>query len=202
MLALEKSDSEGVVKNFEAEYAKLKALLPEARKRMRSDEEQTPSRAVSHTVDREITEAVKLFNEQAYDQSEEKFRAILIVDPYNSVARSYLQRLREVTRDEQEREENHLMAGTRAVFQGDYEGAIELLEAAKAFHDDDANLHAYLGAAYAIKHLSDRGSHGICYNKAVEEFARTLQIDPSYEIDSRAFSGDVIEIFRRVKDKR
>jgi tetratricopeptide (TPR) repeat protein len=198
---LETSDRFGQVKFVNVEYSNLQTLLAAAKNKLTKEEGTPISNEVEQTINNEILEGVRLFNEMKFSKAAIKFKAILQLDPYNSVAMSYLKKIKAQAPSVKSSgaPQNDFMAGIHALFQGNYDDAIVLLNSAKAKIKKDANLHAYLGAAYSVKYFSTGKTEQVSHENAVAEFTKAVEIDSQYELDSRVFSDEVIELFNRVK---
>jgi len=191
----------GEVKDLEAESANLKSLLEEARKRSAGGRKVVVSEELKAAVNSRIADAVRLFNRQEYAKSETVFRSVLVIDPYNSVAKNYIARIaRQTGTGEQEAPPpREFSSGVLELLKGRYEQAIKLLKTAQPGMDQDASLHAYLGVAYCLRHQAAGKKENDALRSARHEFARALEIDPSYQLDRTVFSRDVIDVFQSVR---
>jgi len=195
---LTKSDKLGELKAMKTEYADLQKLLTDSRARL-TGAEQKPAATedVAEMVSQEIVEGVQLFNEAKLAEAEKKFKAVLQLDPYNSLAKSYLVKIAAAGKAKST-PKGDFNAGMSAFSRGQYDEAIALLNAARSAYENDADFHAYFGGAYAKKYLAAGSRDKAVYGKAVVAFARVLEIDAGYKLDPRVFSNDVIEIFNSV----
>jgi tetratricopeptide (TPR) repeat protein len=197
----ETSERLGEVKDMEPESSNLKSFLEEARKKSAGGRKLVVSEELKGAVNNQIAGAVRLFNRQEYAEAETVFRSVLVIDPYNSVAKNYLVRIaKQSGAGEQEvplpREFSN---GVLELLKGRHEQAIRLLKSAQPGMDQDASLHAYLGVAYCLRHRAAGKKENDALRNARLEFRRALEIDPSYRLDRTLFSRDVLDIFQGVR---
>jgi len=194
---LETSDRLGEVKEMEAESRNLKSLLEEARAKAAGGKKSPASEELKGYVNDQITQAVRLFNETDDAKAEAAFRTVLRIDPYNSVARSYLARIaqRSGAGDQSAPPPAEFSKGVLELVKGHHEQAIRLLKSAEASMAGDASLHAYIGVAYCLRHRAAGKNGKDALRNARLEFRRALAIDPSYRLDRTLFSKDVEDIF-------
>jgi tetratricopeptide (TPR) repeat protein len=191
----------GEVKDLEPESANLKSYLEEARRKGAGGRKAFVSEELKAAVNNQIAEAVRLFNRQEYAKAETVFRSVLVIDPYNSVAKSYLARIaKQSGGGEQEAPPpREFSNGVLELIKGRHEQAIKLLRAAQPGMDQDASLHAYLGVAYCLRHRAAGKKENDALRSARLEFRRALEIEPSYQLDRTLFSRDVLDIFKGVR---
>jgi tetratricopeptide (TPR) repeat protein len=201
---LETSERFGEVKNLESESAQLKTMLIEARKRSAEGNARTPSDQGKDLVNAQIAEAVRLYNLQEYGQAESKFRAVLRLDPYNTVAKSYLSRMpdRAGVPGADDAARKDFSSGVFQLLRGRHEEAIRLLTGAAPILDHDASLHGYLGVAYFLRYRAGGKKNTGALKSAQQEFKNALSLDPSYELDSAVFSRDVLNAFQNARKSR
>jgi tetratricopeptide (TPR) repeat protein len=197
----ETSERLGEVKGLETESDNLKALLADAKKRGAGVARRNVSEELREVLNMEITEAIQLFNQAEYAKAEPKFRAVLQLDPYNSVAKSYLVRMKKPDTNGQPEGpvQKDFSAGVLNLLKGRHEKAIVQLTAAKTEMDQDASLHGYLGVAYFLRYRSTGKKDAAALRSARQEFRRALALDPSYQLDRTVFSRDVIDAFQNVR---
>ncbi len=154
-------------------------------------------------MNNQIADAVRLFNREEYEKAGTVFRSVLVIDPYNSVAKSYLARIaKQSGAGEQEAPPpREFSSGVLELIKGRHEQAIRLLKAAQPGMDQDASLHAYLGVAYCLRHRAAGKKETDALRSARLEFRRALEIEPSYQLDRTLFSRDVIDVFQGVRKK-
>ncbi len=198
---LETADRLGEVKEMESESATLKSYLEEARKKSAGPRRSAVSEELKGGVNTRIAEAVRLFNAQEYAKSESAFRSVLVIDPYNSVARNYVARIAKLsgTGDQEAPPPREFSSGVLELLRGRHEQAIRLLKIAAPAMADDASFHAYLGVAYCLRHRAAGKKEKEALGSARAEFRRALEIDPSYTLDTTLFSKDVLDIFQGVR---
>ena len=196
---LETSDRLGEVKEMEAESRNLKSLLEEARLKAVGGKKGPVSDELKGYVNDQIAQAVRLYNEDDNAKAESAFRSVLRIDPYNSVARSYLARiaLRSGTGDQSSPPPAEFSRGVLELVKGHPEQAIRLLKSAEPAMESDASLHAYLGVAYCLRHRAGGKKEKDALRSARLEFRRAIAIDPSYRLDTTLFAKDVTDIFQR-----
>ncbi|MCI0699300.1 tetratricopeptide repeat protein [candidate division KSB1 bacterium] len=201
---LETSERLDELKSMPAESANLQKLLSGSRMKLAGGES-TPVKTeeAAEMVNAEIVEAVRLFNEEKFPEAEKKFKAVLQLDPYNSLAKNYLNKMSAGAKPGQSKRasKNDFIAGIAALARGHYDEAITLFNAARPAYENDADFHAYLGGAYAQKYLSTGAKDKTACNKARSAFARALEIDAGYKLDGRVFSKEVMEIFANNRSK-
>ena len=197
----ETSERLGEVNEMETESATLKSHLEEARKKIAGGKRSVISEDLKPGINTKIADAVRLFNREEYAKAEGVFRSVLVIDPYNSVARSYLARIaQQSSPGEQEAPPpREFSNGVLELLKGRHEQAIRLLKSAQGVMDRDASLHAYLGVAYCLRHRAKGKKETDALKSARQEFRRALEIDPSYQLDRTLFSRDVIDIFQGVR---
>jgi tetratricopeptide (TPR) repeat protein len=198
---LETSERLGEVKDMETESANLLSLLRDARKQSGTSRAPTVSEEVRTLLNTAIADGVRLFNQQDIPGAEARFTSALRLDPYNSIARNYLARIREgQARQPGETAVNpDFSAGVLHLLKGRYQKAIASLSAAKPEMDGDPSLHAYLGVAYCQRYRASGRKDATARRLAREEFRRALDLDPSWQLDRTLFSRDVIELFQKVR---
>ena len=188
----------GEVDGLDPEAANLRTLLDDAKKRTPGSARRSSSEEVNGVLSTLIAEAVRLFNQEDYAEAEARFKAVLQLDPYNSVARTYLARSAAMQKDSVS--ENPPPAeyskGVLQLLRGRHEQAIKLLSSAESVMDQDASLHGYLGVAYALRYRASKKKDAAALRSARLEFRRALSLDPSYTLDGSVFSRDVMEVFR------
>jgi tetratricopeptide (TPR) repeat protein len=191
----------GEVRELEAESANLASLLKEARKRNAAGSKRPSSEELKGMLNTALTEAIRLYNLQETDRAKSKFESVLQLDPYNSVAKSYLARMpKEPPGDAPEPPvDADFSAGVVQLLRGNQERAIKFLIAAEPTMKDDPALHAYLGVAYALRYRSTGKKDKVALGNARREFGTTLSLDPSYQLDRSLFSRDVLDVFQSVK---
>jgi tetratricopeptide (TPR) repeat protein len=197
----EKSEKLGELKLMKPEYADLQRLLADSRaKSIGAAQKQPATEDAAAMVNKEILEGIQLFNEAKFPEAEKKFKAVLQLDPYNSLAKSYLNKISAASKQSKapSTPKNDFIAGLSAFSKGQYDDAIALFSSAKPAYEKDADFHAYLGAAHAQKYLAAGAKDKVAYGSAFAAFARALEIDADYKLDSRVFSKEVIEIFNSV----
>jgi hypothetical protein len=126
-----------------------------------------------------------------------------VIDPYNSVARSYIARIGKQTGggDQEAPPPREFSSGLLELFKGRHEQAIRLLKIAESGMDQDASVHAYLGVAYCLRHRAAGKSEKEALRSARLEFRRALELDPAYTLDRTLFSKDVLDTFQGVRKK-
>ncbi|HUI09514.1 MAG TPA: tetratricopeptide repeat protein [Bacteroidota bacterium] len=196
---LETSERLGEVNEMEAESRNLKSLLDEARMKAAGAKKAPASEELKGYVNDQIAQAVRLFNENEDAKAESALRSVLRIDPYNSVARSYLARIaqRTGTADQSAQPPPEFSRGVLELVRGHHEQAIRLLKAAEPSMAGDASLHAYLGVAYCLRHRAAGSKDKDALRSARLEFQRALAIEPSYRLDRTLFSRDVTDIFEK-----
>ena len=192
----------GEAKDLEPESANLKTFLEEARKKSAGGRKGFVSEELKAAVNNQIADAVRLFNQEEYAKAVTVFRSVLVIDPYNSVAKSYIARIaKQSGGGEQEAPPREFSSGVLELIKGRHEQAIRLLKAAQPGMDQDASLHAYLGVAYCLRHRAAGKKETDALRSARLEFRRALEIDPAYQLDRTLFSRDVIDVFQGVHKK-
>jgi tetratricopeptide (TPR) repeat protein len=201
---LETSERFGEAKNLESESAQLKTMLVEARRRAAEVNARNPSDQGKDLLNTQLAEAVRLYNLQEYGQAEKKFRSVLRLDPYNTVAKSYLSRMpdRKGTAGADEAARKDFSSGVFQLLRGRHDEAIRLLSDAAPVLDHDASLHAYLGVAYFLRYRAGEKKNPDALKSAQQEFKNALSLDPSYELDSSVFSRDVLNAFHNARKNR
>jgi tetratricopeptide (TPR) repeat protein len=198
---LETSDRLGEVRELGTESANLRSLLEDARKRGGSPRAPAASEEVRSVLTTAITEGVRLFNQEDFASAEARFSSALRLDPYNSIARNYLARIRErgalQTGDAVANKD--FSGGVLHLLKGRHEKAIAMFTGARSEMDDDPSLHAYLGVAYFQRYRSSAKKDKGALRLAREEFRRSLALEPSYQLDRTIFSRDVTDLFQRVR---
>ncbi len=191
----------GEVKDLEPESSNLAAFLAEARKKSPGGRKSVVSEELKAAVNNQIADAVRLFNREEYANAETVFRSVLVIDPYNSVAKNYLARIAKQSGavEQEAPPPREFSNGVLELFRGRHEQAIRLLNAAQPGMDHDASLHAYLGVAYCLRHRAAGKKEKDALRTARLEFRRALEIDPSYRLDRTLFSRDVLDIFQGVR---
>jgi tetratricopeptide (TPR) repeat protein len=191
----------GEVKDLEPESANLKSYLEEARKKSAGGRKGFVSEELKAAVNNQIADAVRLFNREEYAKAGTVFHSVLVIDPYNSVAKSYLVRIaKQSGGGEQEAPPpREFSNGMLELLKGRHEQAIKLFRAAQPGMDQDASLHAYLGVAYCLRHRAAGKKENDALRSARLEFRRALEIEPSYQLDRTLFSRDVLDIFKGVR---
>ena len=191
----------GEVKDLEPESANLASYLEEARRKGAGGRKGFVSEELKAAVNNQIADAVRLFNREEYSKAGTVFRSVLVIDPYNSVAKSYLARIAKQsgTGEQEAPPPREFSNGVLELIKGRHEQAIRLLKAAQSGMDQDASLHAYLGVAYCLRHRAAGKKENDALRSARLEFRRALQIDPSYQLDRTLFSKDVLDIFKGVR---
>ena len=191
----------GEVRDLEPESANLKSYLEESRKKSGGGRKGFVSEELKASVNNQIADAVRLFNREEYAKAESVFRSVLVIDPYNSVAKNYLARIAKLSGagDQEAPPPREFSNGVLELLKGRHEQAIRLLKAAQPGMDQDAGLHAYLGVAYCLRHRAAGRKETDALRSAQLEFRRALQIDPSYRLDRTLFSRDVLDIFQGVR---
>lgn len=199
----ETSERLGEVKDLEPESSNLASSLEEARRKRGGGRTGFVSEELKAAVNNQIADAVRLFNREEYSKAGTVFRSVLVIDPYNSVAKSYLARIaKQSGGGEQEAlPPREFSNGVLELIRGRHEQAIRLLKAAQPGMEQDASLHAYLGVAYCLRHRAAGKKETEALRSARLEFRRALEIDPSYQLDRTLFSRDVIDIFQGVRKK-
>jgi len=196
---LETSDRLGEVNEMEAESRNLKSLLEEARAKAAGGKRSPGSEELKGYVNDQIAQAVRLFNEADVEKAEAAFRSVLRIDPYNSVARSYLARIaqRSGGGEQAPPPPAEFSKGVLELVKGHHEQAIRLLKTAEPAMEGDASLHAYLGVAYCLRHRASGKNEKEALRSARLEFRRALAIDPAYRLDRTLFSKDVADLFEK-----
>jgi tetratricopeptide (TPR) repeat protein len=194
----------GEVKDLEPESSTLKSFLDEARRKSAGAKKPAVSEELKGAVNTRIADAVRLFNQEEYAKAESVFRSVLVIDPYNSVAKSYLARMGRLSGKGEPDEgvpPREFSNGVLELLKGRQEQAIRLLKAAEPLMGQDASLHAYLGVAYCLRHRAAGRKEADAIRSARLEFRRALEIDPTYRLDRTLFSKDVTDIFDGVRKK-
>jgi len=196
---LETSDRLGEVNGMEAESRNLKSLLEEVRAKAAGGKRSPASEELKGYVNDQIAQAVRLFNEADDEKAEAAFRSVLRIDPYNSVARSYLARIARHSGggDQAPPPPAEFSKGVLELVKGHPEQAIRLLKSAEPAMAGDASLHAYLGVAYCLRHRAAGKNEKEALRSARAEFRSALAIDPAYRLDRTLFSKDVTDIFEK-----
>jgi tetratricopeptide (TPR) repeat protein len=197
----ETSERLGEVKDLEPESANLKSFLEEALRKRGGGKTGFVSEELKAAVNNQIADAVRLFNRQEYAKAETVFRSVLVIDPYNSVAKNYIARIAKQSGvgEQEAPPPREFSNGVLELIKGRHEQAIKLLRAAQPTMDQDASLHAYLGVAYCLRHRARGKKETDALRSARLEFRRALEIDPSYQLDRTLFSKDVLDIFKGVR---
>lgn len=191
----------GEVKDLEAESANLASLLKDARKRNSSAPKRPPSEELKEMLNTGLTEAIQLYNREEVEKATAKFEGVLQLDPYNSVAKSYLARIAKApAAGTPEPPINaDFSSGVMQLLRGNHEKAIKLLKAAEPSMAGDPALHAYLGVAYALRYRAGGKKDKAALGNARREFGTTLSLDPAYQLDRSLFSRDVLDVFQSVR---
>jgi len=192
----------GEVTGLEPESSTLRSDLEEARRKSAGGKRGV-SEELKAGLSNRIAEAVRLFNQEEYAKAETVFRSVLVIDPYNSVARSYIARIgkQSETGAQEPPPPREFSNGVLELLKGRHEQAIRLLKIAAAGMEQDAGLHAYLGVAYCLRHRAAGKKEKESLRSAQAEFRRALEIDPSYTLDRTLFSKDVLAVFQGVRKK-
>lgn len=191
----------GEVKDLEAESVNLTSLLKDARKRSSAAPKRPPSEELKEMLNTELTEAIRLYNLEEVEKARTKFEGVLQLDPYNSVAKSYLRRITKAPAGEASEQPVNadFSSGVVQLLRGNHEKAITLLKSAEPSMRNDPALHAYLGVAYALRYRSTGKKDRVALGNARREFTTTLSLDPAYQLDRSLFSRDVLDVFQSVK---
>ncbi len=191
----------GEVKDLESESANLTSLLKDARKRNSAAPKRPPSEELKEMLNTELTGAIQLYNREEVDKAKSKFEEVLQIDPYNSVAKSYLARItKSPAGNAPEAPVNaDFSSGLVQLLRGNHEKAITLLKSAEPSMTNDPALHAYLGVAYALRYRAAGKKEKGALANARREFTTTLSLDPAYQLDRSLFSRDVLDVFQSVK---
>ena len=192
----------GEVTDLEPEASTLRSDLEDARRKSVGGKKGV-SEELKAGVSSRIADAVRLFNGEEYAKAEAVFRSVLVIDPYNSVARNYLARIanRSGNGAQEPPPPRAFSDGVLELLKGRHENAIRLLKSAAPEMEQDAGLHAYLGVAYCLRHRAAGKKEKESLRSAQTEFRRALEIDPSYTLDGTLFSKDVLDIFQGVRRK-
>jgi tetratricopeptide (TPR) repeat protein len=195
----EASRQAGELENMDEERARLREYLDEARKREGTGKKPV-SEEVKELVSQKLDEAIRLFNMLEFAESQARFNEVLHLDPYNSVAKIYLDRIAgESAQSDSSGSTSDYLAGVAQYFKGNIDEAIVLLRSAKPGFRDDPNLHAYLGAAYASHYLRSGKKQTTSLRNAQESFRQALKLNPRYTLDGRVFPREVVAMFLQVK---
>jgi len=97
-----------------------------------------------------------------------------------------------------------LRAALRALFEGDVQASISMLEpmaAQRGSAADMATLHAYLGVAYATRALSSKTlDEGSRWNStAVEQFKLAVAAQATFQLSSRMVSPKILSMFNQAR---
>jgi tetratricopeptide (TPR) repeat protein len=192
-------------KDLESESATLADLLARARSLSGSARARRMPAELGELVSGELSEAIRLYNRQEYEAAATHFRAVETLDPYNSVAKSYLGRLAaRADRPEPARPgtREDFSDGILRLLRGKPDEALDAFARAESLLGSDPAYHGYMGVAYALKHRAGGKKETAFLRKAESEFRRALVLDPAFHLDEQVFSRDVISLFAKVKRER
>ncbi len=199
---LEMSQRLGELSGMQAEQDTTSELLERAKRHVEDSSAKPSVKGARELLTAGIADAVRLYNLQRYDEAETGFRTILKLDPYNSVARDYLEKLavRGGGSSVSAAAMSDFLAGTFEYYKGNYDAAIASFRSVQASYSRDATFHAFLGAALVAR--AGRTKDQSVLQQAREAFARVQELDPAYRLDRRLFSGEARKLFRDVQERR
>lgn len=142
-----------------------------------------------NAFDDEFKAALVLFNDGEFHRAKESFVALEKKSPNKYETEQYLNRINRV--------EKMVRVGITAFFEGDHDRSIAQLSSALKNNFINADVHAFLGCAYAAKYLLQGASDNSLRLNAVEQFAIATRLSPNYNWDQRYISPSIINLFNK-----
>jgi tetratricopeptide (TPR) repeat protein len=189
-------------KGLSVEESTLVDLLAQARSKQRVSPAHATPGGLTELVSAELAEGIRSFNRREFDDAEKHFKTVERLDPYNSVAKSYMGRI--LARNDRAAPtpggtHEDFADGVLQLLRGKHDRAIELFSRSEVLMEHDASYHAYVGVAYALRYRAKGKKDAGALRTAQNEFRRALAIDPHYQLDDHIFSRDVITLFQNVR---
>jgi hypothetical protein len=183
-----------------------RAMLDEARRAGGTKPgKKKPAAGARELLNRELAEAIRLYNSDRLQEAAVGFRSILRLDPYNSVAKSYLDKLRKDSAEPATgaaSAHGAYLAGIAAYYRGEYASAAGHLRAAEPACATDPKLFAFLGAACAGQYVEGGRTDDTLLQQAREAFAHCLDLSPGFTPEGGVFTDDAVSIFAAVRQER
>jgi hypothetical protein len=200
---LRKAEEYGVIQKFPLEFARLREVQA-ALQGKTGQAAVAGSERMKDVLNMKIVDAVGAFNAEEYETAEKQFRSVLMLDPYNSVAKSYLARIEERQSGSTSSTDHgdDFLAGVYEFSRKNFLQASTLLASAAQRDPDNPQIAAYLGAAYGELYFASRKNDKKAYRKAQNEFNRVLALRQNFRLDRRVFSPEVIRLFDDILHKR
>lgn len=200
---LKKSGEYGVIQKFPQEYAQLRELQTILPGKTGQAAVAEPGR-MKDLLNKKIVDAVQAFNAEEYEAATKEFQSVLLLDPYNSVAKGYLARIEERRNGQpaSSEEGDDFLAGVYEFSRKNFRQAALLLTTAAGRDPDNSRVAAYLGASYGELYFASKKKDKDSFRKAQEQFTRVLSLRKTYRLDRRIFSPEVIRLFDEVMHRR
>ncbi len=144
---------------------------------------------ISNAFDDEFKAALTLYNDGEFRQAKENFLALEKKSPNKYETQQYLERINRV--------EKMVRDGITAYFEGDHDLSITQLNNALKNNFVNADVHAFLGCAYAAKYLLQGAADNSLRVNAVEQFTIATRLSPEYNLDQRYISPSIINLFSK-----
>ncbi len=130
--------------------------------------------------------AMNKFKYSELNEAERIFKRVLRRNPKNKMARQYLlaiQRIKE---------------GILALYNGQIDNSIKILENLTLQYDYIADAHAFLGCAYATKFFSQREKNEKLRIKSIAEFNKVRDLQSNYTLNNKYVSPRITKLFNSV----
>lgn len=180
------------------------AMLQSARKELGGKKAKKLGTGGREILNLELSEAIQLFNREEFPEAGARFTSILRLDPYNSVAKSYLEKIRRRSSEPSREADAHgdYLTGISQYYKGEYASAVASLTSAQTQFRNDPKLFAFLGAAQTQQFIEGGGSDSTLLSRARDAFAACQRLTPSFSPDARVFPQEVLDVFRSVRKER
>ncbi len=144
---------------------------------------------VSRSFDDDFKAALVLYNNGEFRQAKESFLTLEKKSPNKYETQKYLDRIVRV--------EKMVRDGITSYFEGNHDRSIAQLDSALKNNFVNADVHAFLGCAYAAKYLLQGASDNSLRLNAVEQFTIATRLSPNYNLDQRYISPSIINLFSK-----
>jgi tetratricopeptide (TPR) repeat protein len=200
---LKKSEEYGVIQKFPAEFTRLRELQTILPGKTGQAAVAEPER-MKDLLNKKIVDAVQAFNAEEYETATKEFQSVLMLDPYNSVAKGYLARIEDRRNGQPSSSDtgDDFLAGVYEFSRKNFQQAATLLTGAAERDPENPQIAAYLGAAYGELYLASGKNDKSAFRRAREQFTRVLTLRKSFRLDRRIFSSDVIRLFNDVVNRK